>query len=85
MAFGVANGVSFAVVLNYAGNQHSKMLSSLFFGMGLAGLFAILLRIMVAAAMGNSLSASLVYAGLIATVIIAWCVYYRFSMKKNFD
>ena len=53
--------------------------------MGLAGLFAILIRILVAAAIGNTLGASLTYAGIIAAVIIAWCVNYRLSLKKNFD
>jgi len=85
MAFGVGNGVTFALVLTYAGNQHSKMLSAVFLGMGLAGLLAILIRIGVAVTIGSSLAASLVYAGIIAAVIVAWCVYYRFSMKKNFD
>jgi len=61
------------------------MQSAVFFGMGLAGLFAILIRIGVAAVLGNTLEASLAYAGIIAAVIIAWCVYYRLSMKKNFD
>lgn len=53
--------------------------------MGLAGIFAILLRIIVAAALGNTLIASYVYAGVIAFVITAWCIHYRRSVKKNFD
>jgi ABC-type cobalamin transport system permease subunit len=85
MAFGLANGVTFSIVLNYAGNQHSKMAASVFLGMALAGVFAIILRIVVAAALGSTLTASLIYAGIIAISIISWCVYFRFSMKKNFD
>jgi len=53
--------------------------------MAMAGVFAILLRIVIAVAFGNTVTASFTYAGIIAVVILAWCVYYRFSMKKNFD
>ena len=81
MVFGVANGVTFATVLNYAGFQHSKITASVFLGMALAGMLAILLRIIVAVAFGSSGTASIVYAGLIAILIISWCIYFRMSMK----
>lgn len=53
--------------------------------MGLCGLFAILTRILIAVIFGPSLSATITYAVIMAAVLVAWSIYYRVSMKANFE
>jgi len=53
--------------------------------MALAGTFAIILRILVAAIFGSTGTAVFVYAGLIAVLMVAWCIHYRISARENFQ
>ena len=55
-------------------------------GMALAGLFTIVLRaITLVAIQGDSMIASLVFYGLIACILVFWCLYFRLCLKASFE